>query len=94
MLLRLFWAPPNAKSWTLKYRIVSVPDQPEFWKEQAMIVDRLTAKIAEDGERVLTQPLLRQLRGVSAPIGQLAASATPDRPCAEIRRIAEQLAAQ
>ena len=72
----------------------SVSDQPEFWKQQAMIVDRLTARIAEDGETVLNQPLLRQLRGVSAPIGQLAASATPDRPCAEIRRIAERLAAQ
>lgn len=69
-------------------------DQPEFWKQQAVIIDRLAAEIDEEGETVLTQPILRQLRSVSVPIGQLAASASADRPCTEIRRIAEQLAAQ
>jgi hypothetical protein len=67
-------------------------DQTAFWQQQVMIVDRLVAQMAEVGEPELRQPLLRQLRGSSAPIGALAGGAGPARHCVEVGRIAEQMA--
>lgn len=69
------------------------PGHQGFWHQQSMLRAQVTDALAATEGTEVAKPVLRQLAAIEAPIGQLAAGAAPERPCDEIVRAAQRLAA-